>query len=138
VRAAGERLDVQRLRRRWAAGHLRAPATRAGGAAASAADVVALGQALDAAGDLVRRVGEIAELLNELGPAPKLMASACCSCSRATLRMNRSASMDLRRTAISSDVVFMALRALRFALDGCIARFGDGADPRVRYPVVAI
>jgi hypothetical protein len=49
--------------------------------------------------------------------------------------------MDLRRAAISSDVVFMALgalRALRFALDGCNAHFGDGADPRVRYPVVAI
>jgi hypothetical protein len=91
VRAAGERLDVQRLRvlpvdpvadaaqprtvtqvlrRRWAAGHLRGRATRAGGAAASAADVVALGQALDAAGDLVRRVGQIAKLLNELGQLP--------------------------------------------------------------------
>jgi hypothetical protein len=91
VRAAGERLDVQRLRvlpvdpvadaaqprkvtqvlrRRWTAGHLRDRATRAGGAAASAADVVALGQALDAAGDLMRRVGEIAKLLNELGQLP--------------------------------------------------------------------
>jgi hypothetical protein len=46
--------------------------------------------------------------------------------------------MDLRRAAISSDGDFMALRALRFALDGCNAHVGDGADPRVRYPVVAI
>jgi hypothetical protein len=52
-----------------------------------------------------------------------------------------SASMNLRRAAISSDVVFMAfwaLPALRFAPDGCNAHFGDDADPRVRYPVVAI